>query len=80
VFDEAFEQDSETQRFLSSIWDNYKKYTGIQLSVLTHAQNTPWQETIKPFELTGHIPPNLIINNDVIKRHYKNKLKAASQK
>ncbi len=80
VFDEAFKKDSETQRFLGGIWDTYKKYSGIQLSALTHAQNTPWQETIKPFEQLGHIPPKLIINNDVIKRHYKNKLSAAGQR
>jgi uncharacterized phage-associated protein len=75
---EAFNQDSETQRFLGGIWDNYKNYTGIELSALTHAQNTPWQETIKPFKLAGYIPPNLIISNDVIKRHYKDKIAAAS--
>jgi len=77
---EAFKQDSETQRFLGSIWDKYKKYSGYQLSILTHAQNTPWQETIKPYELTGYLPSNLIINNDLIKRYYKEKLKAVSQK
>lgn len=80
VFDEVFKQDSETQRFLGGIWENYKKYSGIQLSDLTHAPYTPWQETIKPFEQSGHIPRNLIISNDLIKRHYKSKIAAASQK
>ncbi len=77
---EAFEQDSETQRFLGSIWGKYKKYTGFQLSILTHAQNTPWEETIKPFSQTGYLPSNLIIKNDLIKKHYKDKLKAVSEK
>jgi uncharacterized phage-associated protein len=76
----AFEQDTEIQRFLGSIWDKYKKYTGYQLSILTHAQNTPWAETIKPFKQTGYLPSNLIIDDELIKRHYKDKLKAVSQK
>jgi len=77
---EALQKDSETQRFLGSIWDKYKKCTGMQLSALTHAQNTPWQETVKPYEQTGQLPFSLIIKDDLIKRYYQDKLKAACQK
>ena len=77
---EAFWQDLETQKFLYSVWDKYKKYSGTQLSVLTHAHKSPWIETVKPFIQKGYLTSNPIIKNDLIKRYYKEKLKAVSQK
>lgn len=43
------------------------KYTGIQLSELTH-QNTPWSQTYHKFGSFTTIP------NDLIETHYKEKI------
>lgn len=35
--------DQETEKLLNVVWDSYKKFTGIQLSNLTHELGTPWR-------------------------------------
>lgn len=36
--------DTKTQELLDQVWSVYGKYTGIQLSNLTHASGTPWEK------------------------------------
>lgn len=38
-------EDRGLHRFLQRIWKLYGKYTGAQLSTLTHQEGTPWYET-----------------------------------
>lgn len=40
-------QDEVMRKFLTSVWDNYGKYTGITLSEMTHAAGSPWDQTWK---------------------------------
>jgi len=49
-------------QFLDVIWEKYKKYTGFELSDLTHKEGTPWDITVRQFE--GIIP------SERIKNHY----------
>src|SRR6266567_4998834 len=37
-------EDGGLHRFLQKIWTIYGKYTGAQLSTLTHQEGTPWHE------------------------------------
>ena len=58
------EEDSE---FLKKIWDNYKSYSGLQLSAITHEKDSPWS---KVWDGTH----NVVIENKVIEDYYKSKL------
>lgn len=57
-------EDSREARVIKAVFDNYGHYTGGQLSVLTHQQNTPWSEAWGKQQFS-------IINPEVIKKHYK---------
>jgi uncharacterized phage-associated protein len=37
--------DDRIVRFLRSIWKNYGQFTGIRLSEMTHASDSPWDKT-----------------------------------
>lgn len=70
----TFGADTTMQKFLDWVWDAYKLYTGIQLAALTHAKDTPWWETVSPFlQGRGRFPTYLPIDNELIKKHYKQK-------
>lgn len=58
--------DSRTKELIQAVWDKYKGYSGPNLSDLTHRDNTPWAKTYVP----GF--SNLLIDNEIIKEHYKN--------
>jgi uncharacterized phage-associated protein len=55
--------DERTKAILNRVWESYKKYSGTQLSNITHLPNTPWDGT--------HNAGLNIIPNALIKRHYK---------
>lgn len=38
-------EDEETEQFLDIIWENYSKFTGGELSTLTHEKGSPWWTT-----------------------------------
>ncbi len=63
----------EDKEFLDSIWNNYGKYSGLQLSTLTHQSNTPWD--IVWNQKGGSKNKSAIIGTDLISEHYKLKLK-----
>lgn len=63
---EEFINESDA-KFLEKIWDIYGKFTGVELSALTHKPDTPWSKTY-------HEGCNNIIPDNVILEHYKNQL------
>lgn len=63
---------SEICTFLDKIWQLYGRFTGLQLSALTHEAGTPWYMTWN--ELGGNRRSSAIIGNDLIEEHYKSKL------
>jgi uncharacterized phage-associated protein len=65
------EVDESVTPLLNRVWETYKKYSGTQLSSLTHQANTPWAQTVAPYKDKGELPPNLVIPNDTIKAYYK---------
>ncbi len=58
---------NETIQLLDEVWDNYGKFTAVELSEMTHQDNTPWH---KIWSANPGIR-NLNMSNDVIKEHYK---------
>ena len=59
------DSDNYTKTLIRNVWQAYKKYTGPQLSNITHMQGTPWEQTFRP-----HVR-NILISDDVIAEHYK---------
>lgn len=66
---EKFEEDEHIKSLLEAVYRKYGKYTGGELSKLTHKQNTPWDITVTRFES--------LIKEDIIKAHYKELLRKA---
>ncbi|WP_330444235.1 Panacea domain-containing protein [Flavobacterium sp. C4GT6] len=57
----------EDKDFLKKIWNNYKDFSGLQLSALTHEEGSPWSQVWDG----NH---NAIIENSIIKDYYEHKL------
>jgi uncharacterized phage-associated protein len=56
---------------LDKVFNVYGKYSALQLSALTHQDNTPWDIT---FKTKGE---GALIPNDTIEQHYKEKINAS---
>lgn len=54
--------------FLDKVWDVYKNFSGIELSAMTHQENTPWYEAYN--KLGGKEQKSFTIPNELIKSHY----------
>ncbi len=61
--------DSEIDSLLASVYKLYRNLNANQLSALTHIEGGPWHATYVPNRR------NIIIPNDLISVHFKNKLK-----
>lgn len=64
--------NSDYLAIVDKVWELYKGYTGIQLSSMTHRENTPWD--IVWNKQGGRIRSSEIISNNIIKDYYSNKL------
>ena len=64
----------DTKKFLNAVWEEYKKFNGLQLSALTHQSDTPWDIVYN--QQGGSKRNGAIITNDLIKEHYKGKIAA----
>lgn len=67
---EKFENDTEVKNLLEAVYRKYGKYSGGQLSNLTHNEDTPWDITVRSFKS--------LIEEDLIKAHYKDLLRKAT--
>ena len=57
--------DEGTVEFVQSAYTAYGEYSGVQLSVLTHKEGTPWQKVFEP-GIRG-----IVIPDEVIKNYYE---------
>lgn len=64
--------DPKITKFLDRIWNVYGKYTGLQLSTLTHRPGTPWD--IVWNQNNGKNSLDVTIPNGIIEDHYKSKM------
>ncbi|MGB8191041.1 MAG: type II toxin-antitoxin system antitoxin SocA domain-containing protein [Chitinophagaceae bacterium] len=65
-------ENEETIALLETVWEKYKEYNGLQLSTLTHLKNSPWDKVFNAPQNFGK--KGLIIPNNLIKEHYRQKL------
>lgn len=64
--------EPDLQEFLQAVWDNYKSYSSLELSALTHEEGTPWRTTIEQHQNYKHMfPSSLVIPQDLIADYYK---------
>jgi uncharacterized phage-associated protein len=64
--------DIETQGLLDSVWNSYSRFSGVQLSTMTHQQGTPWYQAWH--EQGGHSQYFAPIDDSLIRRHYEQKI------
>lgn len=57
--------NSEQQKVVEFVYKKYGHFDGIQLSMLTHQNNTPWSEVFNPHSWGD------VISNHTIHKHYK---------
>lgn len=79
TFDRTVGNDSNNELglFLNGIWNLYAPFTGIQLSNMTHEEETPWAKIAKVF---GHqIPANKVIDDQLIRTYFADQQKKVSQ-
>lgn len=57
--DEVIPEQDQAQEIIQAVWKNYGKFTGPQLSSLTHKPGSPWDITWKSTQY-GIIPTSLI--------------------
>ena len=55
--------------FLNKIWEVYGNHSGVDLSAMTHQNDTPWQ---KVWESKGWLSRSEAIPDNVIKQYYEN--------
>ncbi len=66
--------DDQTKKFIKSVWESHKGFSGVQLSNATHAEGEPWSivSNIKK----GDLREKPKIENDLIKSVFRSKLKS----
>ena len=62
------EDDKQTREFLKEVWDKYGGYTGIQLSNLTHVEDSPWHKVWH--DKGGSNEKGVVIDDSAIKKYY----------
>jgi uncharacterized phage-associated protein len=68
--DEDPDGAKQSRELIKAVYDNYRKYSAIQLSNATHRKNTPWYEVYEE-ESKGSPPQGTDIPTDKIKAHYQ---------
>ena len=58
--------DERVRQVLDAVWDGYKRFSGVQLSNLTHESGTPWDATWREQRGKG----SARIPNDRIEKHF----------
>jgi uncharacterized phage-associated protein len=61
--------DEYAHALIDQVWDRYKSFNGIQLSALTHQEDSPWYKTWHEFG--GKLRKGKEIDNELIAAHYQ---------
>ena len=70
--------DPQTASLLDSVWKSYAGFSGLQLSNMTHQDDTPWD--IAWHREGGHSKYFAPISDKLIEEHYKKKIAAIRAK
>lgn len=71
----AIPTDARVRKVIDFVWKTYGKYSGLQLSDMTHADNSPWDKVRK--ERPGI--RNADIPEDTLKEHFAKFIKKRAQ-
>ncbi len=63
------ELDEKQQAVVKAVEKSYRRFSGPQLSSMTHQKGSPWDITVQKQGLV-----NAVIPNDLIQQHYKEKI------
>jgi uncharacterized phage-associated protein len=69
------ESKAFTKNLLERIWRVYSGFTAVQLSNMTHAPGTPWDQVNKRYN--GNIPKYETIPEELIKQYFQVQVKSA---
>lgn len=69
--------DESAKKLLENVWNAYSNLDGLQLSTLTHQKGTPWDVIWN--ERGGKDFKSEPIPNDLIEKHYKEKINASTE-
>jgi len=62
-------EDAEwTKELLKRVWDVYKGFTAVQLSKMTHASGSPWDQVYQQY--TGNPPKGTDIPAELIRKYF----------
>ncbi|MCJ2077875.1 DUF4065 domain-containing protein [Methylobacterium sp. E-016] len=64
-------ENQDLKKFINSVWESHKRYTGVQLSNSTHAQGEPWTIVKDKF---GSLDTKPTIPNELIYNVFRKKL------
>lgn len=72
-----YESDDKefVKNLLKRIWRVYGSFTSVQLSNLTHATGTPWDQINRMYN--GNIPKYATIPDELIRQHFQAQVKSA---
>ena len=68
-----YDFDEDERAVMEKVFDHYGKFTGGQLSGMTHQEETPWDEVRNKFG------KNAIIPDEMTRKHYAKKLAATKK-
>lgn len=68
---------AEARPLLEGVWRNYARFSGIELSQMTHLPNTPW--SIAWHDQGGKHMYFAPISNELIRQHYAEKIQESVQ-
>lgn len=66
--------DPDAERLIDEVWKNYRQFSALQLSEMTHESGTPWATVA---ESVGGTPRNQPIPKSLIQACFKQKLERA---
>jgi uncharacterized phage-associated protein len=73
--------EDESREFIEAllrrVWDVYKNYSATQLSNMTHAPGTPWDQVNRKY--SGNIPKYATIPDDWIREHFEGQGRSSEQ-
>lgn len=67
------EEDHFARELMGKVWDTYGRYTAVQLSNLTHAPGTPWDQVNKKYDEL--LPKGTDIPTESIREYFVNQAK-----
>ena len=65
-------ENDVSEKYINWVWNKYHYFSGLELSELTHRENTPWSKAVRKMqsENNGEWVPGYPIDNELIRSYY----------